>query len=409
MELQHLITRNDLAKAFKKVGKGKKRYSNREFLKFKTDDLNALGDFYRKDKRSENFEQLCKEFYVSNFSYYEYVCVVLPKAGGKFRPLLVPHPRDRVIFSAVLAKLQNKLLPLIDNYLVFGSGKRKDFKNIKEIITEVHKQSLQYKYVLKIDIKAFFPSINRDKLFSAISPHINNPEIIELVRASTNNKIRFVYTFGVGDENKKEEIRESVSGGIPQGCAYSPLLANFYALPLDEVVKNEGAISYRYLDDMIIFLNSEAEAVAIFEKLKNVGLSLDLKIHPIEDKLKNKTYLQKTSLPFEYLGIEVRKDGNHVIPLDKIKKEVALVKVTIANMQTLKKFGCEEVYLVLTGHLKGWRNYYEKNFPQAYIKFKTDNPRYNVQIKEHYLKQGIFLKYLKNKLKTNVDNISLYL
>ena len=139
------------------------------------------------------------------------------------------------------------------------------------------------------------------------------------------------------------EVPSAIRKGIPQGCAYSPLLANFYALELDEYVSKKNLVSFRYLDDMMIFLESEEETKSVFEGLKLVAKNLNLKIHEIDKKTKNKTYIQQSNHTFEYLGIEIMSDGSFKIPLAKIKKEVTLIKTGIFNRVTIKKFGAEKV------------------------------------------------------------------
>lgn len=401
------FTSSEFIKSFNKVKKGKKKLSNRKFLRFQSKDLNSLGKFCDKQFSEDNLKELISDYKSGKYKIRNYTCVVLPKSNGGFRTILVPNPRDRIIFSIILERLKKVIIPKINNFNVFGSGERKDFKNIKTISEEVYKTSRNYKYILKIDIKAFFPTIDREILLKKLGADISNIEILKILNDSFDNHIR--YTFVGVDVSKMDEIKELTSGGIPQGCAYSPLLANYYALDLDQIAKDEACPSFRYLDDMILFCNSEQQAKDILKKLQDKAQELGLKIHGLSDRKNNKTYIQKPSQPFEYLGIETLPNGDFQIPISKIKKEVKLIRSAIVNQETMKRFSTSVVADVLLSHLKGWRDYYQNNFPTAYQNFKNNNPTYNLELKKHYENHPTFKRFVEKKLGMDISNKTLYL
>lgn len=376
----------DFIKAHKKVKLGKKKLSDREFLKFrsqKNDNLNSLGKFfYDKQVSLSELGIMAEEFNRKNYKLTKYICVVLPKGPDDYRPILVPAPRDRILFSFILDNIENNFLKEIGKFRVFGSGKREDYPNIKRILSEVYKESKKHNFILKIDISKFFPSIDQGILFKKMEGHITDPYILKIIKDSFNNEIEIKFTKQFSAD-KKLEIQELIKKGIPQGCAYSPLLANFYGLDLDTFAKNEGKISFRYLDDMIIFVESETEANKIFKKLKTIANGLNLRVHDIDNKNKNKTYIQKANHTFEYLGMEIKSDGTYEIPLSKIRKQISLIKTGIFNKRTIKKFNAEKVLEVLTLQLKGWRTFYKGNFPSAYESLKAKTS-YNSKLEKYY-------------------------
>lgn len=406
-----VLSKTDLLRAYKKVKRGKKELSDKLYLRYKTELKNGLGKYYIDftPLGDKNLEQLSTEYYTGLYSVSNYTAVVLPKPGGGSRIILVPQPRDRIIFSALLAKIKPKLLPEINHYNVFGSGKRSDYPNVKSIVTSVYNSSLEYKYVLKIDIKKFFPTINREILLKKLEPVIKDPVILDILEQSFNAKVDF--KFGkVIDEEERNKIEASVKKGIPQGCSYSPLLANYYALDLDKKVRSMGTFPvYRYLDDMIVFTNTEQEARSIFSELEIEAKKLSLEIHPIEEKLKNKTYIQLTKQSFEYLGIEIKRNGSFSIPTNKLKNEVILIKTGIINPGIINKFKIERVFKTLVQHLKGWRDYYKNNFPLAYTKINNKNSPYNIALKKYYQGNKSLVRYLEKTKKISIDDPSLYL
>lgn len=393
-------------RAFNKVKKGKKKISDRDFIKYYSNDpenLNSLGKFFYNEEISlVELNKLAKEFYSKTYKPNKYVCVVLPKGNGDFRTILVPSPRDRILFSVVLERIKPKLLPEINEYKVFGSAKRKDFPTVKAINEEIYRNSKKYKFILKIDIRKFFPSIDREKLISILSDKINDKYLLQIIRESIENKISFKFENGMTQE-KKESVIKSVSTGIPQGCAYSPLLANYYGLTLDRVVTDNGFLSFRYLDDMIIFGNTRKQVEDLFLILKDTTDKLGLKIHEITDKKNNKTYIQQSNQNFEYLGIEIKTNGEFEIPIAKIRKEVNLIKQELFNIQTIKKFGADKVINTLYLQLKGWKYYYKKNFETAYVSFKKDI--YNKQLKEYYKRQMYSNSFIKKSLSKSYFDI----
>lgn len=393
----------EFLKAHKKVRRGKKRLSDKEFLKFrkkKPDDLNSLGKFfYDRENSLEELKKISENFRNKSYTLDKYICVILPKGKVDYRPILVPSPKDRIMFSYILERIKDPILKEINKYHVFGSGKRTDFPNITKILEAVYKEARKHKFILKIDISKFFPSINKENLLEGIKIHVEDKYVIDLISRSFNNEFEIKYTKDFSLE-KKKEIEEFVRKGIPQGCAYSPLLANFYGLPLDEFVKDKGYSSFRYLDDMIIFTESESEAKTLFSELKKVGESLGLKIHDIDSKNKNKTYIQKSDHSFEYLGMEIKSNGEYEIPVYKIKKEIDLIKNGIFNKRTIIKFSADKVIRVLTLQLKGWRDFYKENFTSAYKSLKTKSV-YNEQLKKYYEKIFYSNQKIKKSLKAS--------
>lgn len=401
-------------RAHKKVKKGKKKLSDREFIKFKKrkpNDLNSLGKFfYDKESSIAELRKISQDYNNQEYVLDNYICVILPKGKDDYRPILVPSPKDRILFSFILEKIKEPILNEINKFNVFGSGKRDDFPNPKKILLSVYTEAKKHKYILKLDISKFFPSIDKEILLRDLKNFVKDDYLTSLIIASFNNNFDIKYTKNFSNE-KKKEIQEFVKKGIPQGCAYSPLLANFYGLAMDKFVTEQGYTSFRYLDDMIIFTESEDASKKLFEGLKEIGGLLNLKIHDIDSKKKNKTYIQKADHPFEYLGMEIKSDGTYEIPLYKIKKEMDLIKNGIFNKKTINRFSAEKVIEVLSLQLKGWRSFYRKNFPSAYKSLSTKDI-YNQQLKKYY--SAIFYNNQKTKkaLKTagfDIDDNRFYL
>ncbi|MEW4353528.1 RNA-directed DNA polymerase [Streptococcus pneumoniae] len=155
-------------------------------------------------------------------------------------------------------------------------------------------------YVIKADIKNFFPSINKHRLYK------------KLVRSSLlkDCSMDIIKTF----------IFNSDISGIPLGMPFSNALSEVYLEQFDDAIRRKfSPIFYvRYVDDILIIKNYPSgdnidetkEKQLLFAQLNKIGLS--------GNSDKTSIYKYKTnSIEFEYLGynfsISVKKVKNKVI------------------------------------------------------------------------------------------------
>lgn len=87
-------------------------------------------------------------------------------------------------------------------------------------------------WVLKLDIKKFFASVDHNILMNLLKKKINDPDILWLLK----------------------EVIKSFPTGIPLGNLTSQIFANIYMNNLDQFVKHKLKIRYylRYADDFLI-------------------------------------------------------------------------------------------------------------------------------------------------------------
>lgn len=181
--------------------------------------------------------------------------------------------KDRVVQHA-LCDLY--LYPLITSKLIYDNGacqkgKGTDFA-LDRLTLFFHKYFKEYQtnsgYILKADIKHYFPSINHDVLKDMMSV-IDDEDISDLI-------FKIIDSF-----NYNEDI------GIPMGNQTSQLFALYYLNPLDRLIKEQLRIKYyvRYMDDMIILCRDKDELKSYLEKMKVI----------VEDKLKLE-FNQKTQI-----------------------------------------------------------------------------------------------------------------
>lgn len=135
-------------------------------------------------------------------------------------------------------------------------------------------------YVVEVDIRKFFDSVQHDWMLRCLRERIADPNLLWIIE-------RFLKA-GIMDEGKYLESEQST----PQGGVISPLLANIYLhyvldLWFEKVIKPK-ARGYmemvRYCDDFVVCCQSEADAKEFLEQLQKRFEKFGLKI--AEEKTK---------------------------------------------------------------------------------------------------------------------------
>lgn len=102
-----------------------------------------------------------------------------------------------------------------------------------------------HSWIVDIDLKKFFDTVNHDKFMTIIGRTIKAGDVISLIR-------KFLVS-GVMIDN---EYEDSVVG-TPQGGNISPLLANIMLNELDKEMAQRNLDFVRYADDCIVMAGSK--------------------------------------------------------------------------------------------------------------------------------------------------------
>jgi len=149
-------------------------------------------------------------------------------------PLGVPVVRDRVVQTAIRLVIE----PVFETKFKSHSYGFRPNRGSKDALREVDRfLKSGYTHVVDADLKAYFDSIPHEKLMQEVRRYIADGRLLELVE-------RFL-----GQDIMEGLSRWTPEAGTPQGAVISPLLANLYLHPVDEVMEAAGFQMIRYADD----------------------------------------------------------------------------------------------------------------------------------------------------------------
>jgi RNA-directed DNA polymerase len=205
--------------------------------------------------------------------------VLIPKDGGKTRPLGIPTHEDKVLQRAVAMVLE----PIYEqDFFDFSYGFRPGRSAHQAL--EALWQGLMNKrigWVLDVDVQSFFDTLDHQVCRDLLRGRVSDGVIVRLVGKWLNA--------GVLDGG----VVRRAETGTPQGGVISPLLANIY---LHEVLdkwwvrevqpRMRGeAFLIRYADDFVICFEREDDAKRVQDVLPKRFAQYGLSLHPEKTRL----------------------------------------------------------------------------------------------------------------------------
>lgn len=184
--------------------------------------------------------------------------------------------RDRVVHHALI----NIIGPLFERGFIFDSYANRIGKGTHRAIRRYQHFLRLHKYVLKCDIKKYFPSIDHDLLKALVRRCIADDKTLWLIDAiiDGSNPQEPVLDYFPSDDLFTPIARRK---GLPIGNLTSQFLANLYLSPLDHFVKEKlRCRAYlRYVDDFALFDNRKAQLHAWQAKISVFLEACRLKLH----------------------------------------------------------------------------------------------------------------------------------
>jgi len=160
--------------------------------------------------------------------------------------------------------------------------------------------SRKNRYVLKCDLRKFFPSLDHEILLSILARKIGCRRTLDLLRliVESSNPQEPMAAYFPGDNLFTPHERRR---GLPIGNLTSQFFANVYLNPFDHFVKEElGCRFYiRYCDDFVIFENDKRALGRLVERLADRLSAVRLRLH------ERKCQVRRVDEGVDFLGYRI--------------------------------------------------------------------------------------------------------
>lgn len=278
--------------------------------------------------------------------------------GTRKKERIIYKPRyypDQIIHWCIMQNIESLFLRGMYEFCcasIRNRGIHYASRHIKKILVRDRKNT---KYCLKLDIKKFYPSINKDILKRKFMRIIKDRDTLDLL----------------------DLIVDSSNEGVPIGNYTSQWFANYYLQDLDHYIKEELKAPYyiRYMDDMLIFHRNKKELGKIKKKIK--------------EYLKNESLTLKEN--WQLFKVDSR-------PIDFIGYRYYRGYTTLRSSNFLRiKRRIKKIYK------KGTINYTDATAVLSYYGWikHCDSSKFN----EKYIKPYISLKKCKGVVRNEAKNI----
>lgn len=290
-------------------------------------------------------EKIQKELQDGTYRANKIKRVYINKTNGEKRPLGIPTVRDRVVQMAVKIIIE----PLFEaDFKKCSHGFRPKHDN-KRAAQITHQYSNYYKWVVDVDLRKYFDSIDHDTMMCLLEKRINDRRILRLIR----------YWLKAGVLENSEIIEPEC--GTAQGGVISPLLSNIYLNEIDKLwVDNSTVKLVRFADDMVFMCRSELQAKWVLRKLKTQLAEMKLTLN------EEKTKIRHVSQSFDFIGFTYKEAWS--------KRLGKLVRIKFPRAKSVQKFRAElkkcvkmeplgtdlkEIIAKVNIRIRGWINYFK--------------------------------------------------
>jgi RNA-directed DNA polymerase len=310
--------------------------------------------------------------------------VDIPKSDGKTRPLGIPTVADRIPSSgysngfaagtlASIAQMVVKrhLEPLVEPQFHRDSYGYRPGKSALDAVGMARQRCWRRDWVLDLDIKAFFDSIDTELLMRAVRKHTDCPWALLYIDRWLKAPMQMADGSLIGRER-----------GTPQGGVISPLLANLflhYAFDLWMHRNFPDILFERYADDAICHCRTEDQATALRTALETRFAECGLTLHPEKTKIvycKDESRRENhPSFKFDFLGYTFRPRvvSKRVGGMGVSFSPAVSTKALTAIRQTVRSWSMhrrsdktlDDLAGMFNSHIRGWINYYGRFCPSA--------------------------------------------
>ena len=150
---------------------------------------------------------------------------------------------------------------------------------IKELKTLIYSEDFKEYYILKLDLKSFYDSVDLQKLQIELNYNIEQNYETNIIK----EKDKQIYFEIISNLiNFSKQILNNDGKGLPQGPAYARYLAEFHLTSLDDIIEKEiksKGYYYRFVDDMFIILPTKKDIDSVESKIIQHLATKDLSLN----------------------------------------------------------------------------------------------------------------------------------
>jgi RNA-directed DNA polymerase len=287
--------------------------------------------------------------------------VEIPKSNGGTRGLGVPTVADRIAQMVVKMVLE----PLVESAFHRDSYGYRPHRSALRAVGEARRRCWEFDWVIDLDIKSFFDTLDWDLVERAVAWHTQNP----WVRLYIGRWLRAPLM-------RPDGSIQARTRGTPQGGVISPLLANLflhYAFDAWMGRKFPGVRFERYADDSIVHCTNLRQAQAVLTAIGERFAQCGLELHPTKTRI---VYCQDDRrrgkfecVSFDFLGYTFRprpaksRAGKRFVGFLPAMsgKAAQAVRTTIRQWRiasSRSQQSLEELARLVNPAVRGWLNYY---------------------------------------------------
>lgn len=238
---------------------------------------------------------------------------------GPYRAFYILDPKPRMISAApyrdrvVHHALCNIIAPILEKSMIADSYANRTGKGAHAAAGRFQQYARQYPFVLKCDVKKFFPSIDHDILKRELRRKIGCRDtlwLIDLIIDNSNPQEEHLAWFPGDDLFSPLQRRR----GLPIGNLTSQLWGNYYLNRLDHFVLETLRRPYiRYVDDFVVFGHSKAELWQVKTAIEIFLQDFRLLLH------ERKSRVYRTTEGVTFLGFRIFPDFR-LLPSENVRR-----------------------------------------------------------------------------------------
>jgi RNA-directed DNA polymerase len=193
------------------------------------------------------------------------------------------HLTDRVLQNLLLKQLKTTFPYIINPNCLHIHGPH-GVKLATERVQGALKDD-KYPFVMRLDIKSYYKSIQHHLLVKDIEHYFNDPKIKSMLTNIIKNPI----------DTPRGTINPD--NGIPLRSPLSQLFSALYLKPLDDAFNKNEVFYLRYQDDIIILCQSERQLIRCKQKVSHILKERKLSLS------RKKSRIGPTKDGFHFLGV----------------------------------------------------------------------------------------------------------